>query len=139
MRQLFLVACVAKKQSKASPARDLYISPWFCRARAYAEASGAPWLVLSAEHGLLEPDSIVAPYERTLNRMRVPERKRWAGHVLCQLRPHLKDVDQVVLLGGRRYTEFLAPQIRASAVTVKQPLAHLRIGEQLRWFKEQGA
>ena len=63
-----LVSCVSKKQNSAQPARELYVSAWFLKARAYAEAHGERWFVLSAEHGLLRPDDVIHPYEKTLNR-----------------------------------------------------------------------
>ena len=63
---LLLVACVKEKRSVPSAARDLYVSPLFRKERAYAERSGLPWFILSAEHGLLGPDEWIAPYERYL-------------------------------------------------------------------------
>lgn len=44
-----LVGCVKRKLSHPAPARDLYTSPLFAKGRAYAEASGAAWFVLSAQ------------------------------------------------------------------------------------------
>lgn len=66
-RDVFLVSCVAEKRPAPSVARDLYRSPWFLKARGLAEREGAAWFILSAEHGLVEPDDVVAPYDRTLN------------------------------------------------------------------------
>ena len=50
-----LVGCVKSKRDHPSPASDLYTSALFRKARAYAESTGGPWYVLSAEHGLVEP------------------------------------------------------------------------------------
>jgi hypothetical protein len=49
-------------------------SDLFCKARRFAEASGCPWFILSAEHGLVAPGQVIAPYERTLNTMRATRR-----------------------------------------------------------------
>jgi hypothetical protein len=132
---LFLVSCVSKKRSAACRARDLYISDWFVKARAHVEATGSPWFILSAEFGLVDPDAVIAPYERTLNRMHVAERREWARRVLEHLVPKLVAVERVVLFAGERYRELLLPALTASRVAVDLPLQGLGIGEQLRWFK----
>jgi Family of unknown function (DUF6884) len=76
-----LVSCVKSKQDSPAPAGDLYTSPLFRSFRRYAEANADVWYVLSAEHGLLHPDQIVATYERTLNAMRKSDRLAWARRV----------------------------------------------------------
>jgi hypothetical protein len=53
--EVVLVGCVKTKGTKASPARDPYLLPLFEWRRRYAESSGRPWYILSAEHGLLDP------------------------------------------------------------------------------------
>ena len=111
-----------------------YLSPWFVKARDYVEATGMPWLILSAEHGLLHPDAEVSPYERTLNTMPVAERRAWASRVLEALRPHLLGTEQVVVLAGDRYREFLMPSLRATCRDVRVPMEGLKIGFQLQWL-----
>ena len=74
-----LVTCVKSKRSTPSAAKDLYTSPLFLNQRAYAEASGRPWFILSAEHGLVEPDEWLAPYERYLPDTSRSYREAW-GH-----------------------------------------------------------
>src|SRR3546814_7260194 len=63
---VFLVACVAAKLDRPAPARDLYASPWFQKARAYVERQGGAWFILSAKHGLIAPETVIAPYDETL-------------------------------------------------------------------------
>src|SRR6266508_6085183 len=63
--KLYLVSCVSEKRSAPSAARDLYVSSLFRKARAFVEAQHAPWFILSAEHGLVHPDTVIAPYDRT--------------------------------------------------------------------------
>jgi uncharacterized protein DUF6884 len=73
---LFLVQCAAKKQSSAMPARDLYCSPWFVKARAYVEQHGGRWFILSAKHGLVEPTAVLTSYNVTLNTMPADRRRQ---------------------------------------------------------------
>ena len=80
-QRIAILSCVKRKRTSAAPARDLYVSDLFRGLRRYAEARADAWYILSAEHGLLHPDQVVAPYERTLNNMRKPERLAWASRV----------------------------------------------------------
>jgi hypothetical protein len=134
---LYLVSCVAAKRSAPSPAKDLYISHWFTKARTYVESTGRPWFILSAQYGLLDPDTTVAPYEKTLNTMSAAERQIWAERVLQSLDPMLPGVDRVVILAGQRYRDFLVPALLARGVQVDVPMEGLRIGEQLQWLDSQ--
>jgi hypothetical protein len=54
-----LLGCVSHKRDRASPAGDLYRSALWPRRRGYAEASGRPWLILSALRGVLDPDTLI--------------------------------------------------------------------------------
>jgi hypothetical protein len=131
---VYLISCVSQKREQGCAARDLYVSDWFCKARRYAEASGCPWFILSAEYGLVPPDQVVAPYERTLNTMAVADRRAWAERVARQLAEAVPDLARVVFLAGKRYREFLAQYLTGWGVAVSVPMAGLRIGEQLRWL-----
>jgi uncharacterized protein DUF6884 len=133
---LLLVSCVSAKRPTPAPAHDLYVSPLFRKARAYVESQGTPWFTLSAEHGLLHPDTVVVPYERTLNKMRIQDRRDWARRVLAALEVQLCTIHTVVFLAGERYREFLEPALR-ERFAVEVPLAGLTIGRQLQWFVQR--
>ena len=128
---MYLVSCVKQKREMPAAARDLYIGTWFEKARAFVEKTGAPWFILSAEYGVVDPAAIVAPYEKTLNTMGVRERREWAARVADQMQSCLPPADRVVILAGQRYREFLMQPLRARYAKVDVPLERLRIGEQL--------
>jgi hypothetical protein len=90
-KTVYLVSCVGMKRAAPAAARDLYISPWFVGVRDIVERTGSPWFILSAEYGLISPEAVLAPYERTLNIMGKPERRDWATrgcrHTPCARRP----------------------------------------------------
>lgn len=136
-RCVYLVSCVSQKRTTPAPARDLYVSQWFLKARRYVEAQGGTWFILSAEYGLLDPDTVVAPYERTLNQMLVANRRAWAKRVADALVPRLVGVDRVVILAGERYREFLMPALRGACRDIQVPMEGLPIGKQLQWFDMQ--
>jgi hypothetical protein len=130
---IFLFSCVSVKRTGPAPAKDLYISEWFRRARALVESTGCGWFILSARFGLVSPEDIIAPYEQTLNRMRVDDRRAWADSVRQQLGKALPAGTHCVVLAGHRYREFLMQDLREQ-YSVEVPMAGLRIGEQLRWL-----
>jgi hypothetical protein len=133
-RTIYLVSCVSRKREQACEARELYISDLFCKARRHAEASGYPWFILSAEHGLVAPGQVIAPYKRTLNKMGVADRRAWAERVAAQLAEAAPELTQVVFLAGKRYREFVARHLTGRGVAVSVPMDGLRIGEQLSWL-----
>ena len=97
------------------------------------------WYILSAEYGLVLPNQVIAPYERTLNTMPVTARRAWADRVGQQLAAAVPDLARVVFLAGERYREFLVRPLAEHGVTVSVPMRGLRIGEQLRWLGQHSS
>ncbi|MCY3819821.1 MAG: hypothetical protein OXH52_10740 [Gammaproteobacteria bacterium] len=101
------------------------------------ENTGCPWAILSAEYGLLHPDEVIRPYEKTLNAVPVAERRSWANEVVESMDPFLRDIDTVVFFAGERYREFLEPGLRGWGVDVVVPMLGLGLGQQLAWLNER--
>lgn len=135
--ELYLVSCVKTKGPGPAPAKDLYTSAWFRKARAYVEKKSRPWHILSAQYGLVHPERVIPPYEQTLETMPVAKRRAWAETVLAELEPSLAGVDTVIFLAGQAYREFLAPALRDRGLTVCVPMAGLSQGRQLSWLGAQ--
>jgi len=132
--QLALISCVKTKADRPLPARELYISPWFTKAKSLVQRCGLPWFILSAEHGLVDPATIIAPYERTLNKMSVADRQLWAEKVVLQMEDFLPEADEIIVLAGVRYREHLMPYLRKRYDAVKVPMEGLTSGRQLSWL-----
>jgi len=132
--RIYLVACVKGKLPRPAPARDLYISPWFRKARQYVELSGAPWFILSDEHGLVHPDTELAPYEKDIKGMPAADRRAWAGRVQEQMETALPPAGEVVILAGRRYREYIAGYLTKRFGKVSVPMEGIGIGEQRQWL-----
>ena len=126
--RLYLVSCTKRKSRTAAPARELYTSPWFVRARAYVESTVQPWFILSDEYGLVHPDQLLGTYDTYL---KDSERERWSHMVMRQLTPHLEEIEVVVFLTFKRYSEFLAPWLRSKGMGVVLPPKGLKIGQQM--------
>ncbi|CAN5229264.1 hypothetical protein BH11PSE5_BH11PSE5_08610 [soil metagenome] len=133
---VYLVACAAAKLDHAAEARDLYISPWFRKARAYVERTGSPWLILSAKHGLIAPGAVIEPYDATLGKMGAPARRLWGARVLDELARVVDVAAPLIVLAGRSYRAPLWPSIAPRAAA---PMEGLAIGEQLAWLSRPTA
>ena len=134
--RICLVSCAAEKRTETVAAKDLYISLWFRLARRYVESSGGPWFILSAKHGLLEPDRPISPYDETLKRMNAADRRAWAQRVISQLNEHLPEADEVAILAGFRYRQYLGAYLSGRFSSVRVPMQGLKFGEQLNWLKK---
>lgn len=132
---LVLVSCVASKRPHRAKAKDLYVSPLFRGMRAVAER-GAAWRILSAEHGLLDPEREIEPYERTLRHMGRAERRAWADRVLAELLPLARGFDRVIVLAGNDYRGHLVPALERAGLRVEVPLEGLGLGEQLSQLQQ---
>ncbi len=126
-----LVSCVKSKQATPHPAKDLYTSPLFRGLRRYAEAHADRWFILSAKYGLLDPDRVVDPYEKTLNKMSTAARREWADEVKVDLARVLPSGAEVIVLAGERYRENLMPFFQERGHPVQVPLEGLPMGRQI--------
>lgn len=130
---IYLVSCVAKKQQRTCKAKELYQSDWFCKARRLVESRRGQWFILSAAYGLVHPETVVEPYDKTLNNMPILDRRAWAREVLNSLLS--LDAGRFVFLAGAKYREFLTKPLKNSGREVLVPMEGLKIGEQLRWLQ----
>jgi hypothetical protein len=126
-----------KKAKTSKEAQYLYGSAWFRKARAYAEGNADSWYILSAKHELITPDTVIAPYEETLNTMPAAVRRMWAQSVMLDLRKVLEPSDTVIILAGMKYRQYLVDPLKNLGCTVKIPMSGMRIGEQLQWLNQQ--
>ena len=124
MKKLFLIACSESKLSHAAPAVDLYQGQAFKLAVKAALKADADILILSTEHGVVQPDQTLEPYDCSLKRRSTSWRAEWAKNTAKQLSKY-KD----------RPTTILAGKFYAGAATgfanKSTPLSGLGIGQQL--------
>lgn len=137
-----LVSCTKSKLGEAAPARRLYEpSTLFRGARCHVERSCERWLILSAKHGLLDPDSVIAPYDETLTTAGAGARRAWSRRVLEQLRAELGDLGAHTfeIHAGAAYVSFgLKEGLVAAGARVEEPLAGLGIGRRLAFYRREG-
>lgn len=150
-----LVACGKAKVDHPAAARDLYTGGLFRAAAAYAAATYDEWYILSAAHGLVDPDQQLAPYDRSMRHLARAERATWgartAGALQSRLHaqglsvptvprgrpwPHDPQVE-IWLHAGEVYVRALWFDLALFPAVRQTPLEGLRIGEQLRWYAQR--
>jgi hypothetical protein len=143
MTTLCLVGCCRTKLRQAAPAKELYVSPLFRLCRLWAERNADAWAVLSAYHGVVEPDAVIEPYDITIRQQRpygqaplsAQEFQTWLCASVqrwrCQY-VHASQTPKLIVLAGKDYWRWLKASF---AFTV--PLDGLGIGERLQRLQEQ--
>lgn len=131
-----LVGCVKTKLDHRAPAKDLYVSDYFAKMRTYAEASGRPWFILSAEHGLVSPDDWLEPYERYLPDTSREYRRAWGEKVATQLEQAVGALTDVVVdvHAGAAYVESVEEALAPRGALVLDQLRGLSFGRRLSWY-----
>lgn len=131
-----LVGCVSQKGGVAAPAKELYRSELFRRRRLFAEQSGRAWWILSAEYGLVEPETIIEPYDTRIAALSLAARHELAARVADDLETALGDLQgkRIEIHAGDEYVLAVGPALRKRGGEIIRPLQGLRIGEQLGWY-----
>ena len=137
-RRLVLVGCVKSKVSHPAPAKDLYNSTLWSKRRRYAELSGMPWAILSAEHGMVDPDRVLEPYDRYLGRESASYKRQWGAKTAVQVLDRTAElgIAAVEIHAGAPYVENgLRARLESAAVEVLWPVEGMPFGKQLAWYE----
>lgn len=140
-RRLVLVGCVSSKLAQPAPAKDLYTSPLWQKRRAYAEESGMPWGILSAEYGLVDPGTVIEPYDTYMGDQSSEYQRSWSNRTADQILDRVRGlgIAAVEVHAGSSYLEHgLINRLNSADVKVFWPLKGLRFGEQLAWYPSGG-
>lgn len=127
-----LVPCAKKKRDQKCAAKDLYISPLWRSLYGYTQQRCDATYILSAKYGLVADTAIIEPYDKTLLKASVTERKEWSDMVLKQMRDEGFDFenDYFVCMAGKRYRQYIAPHLQHLEI----PNEHLNMYEQLKTY-----
>lgn len=122
-----LVGCGKKKLNYTAPARELYQGELFKKAAAYCDRNYDGWYILSAKHGLVHPDTVLEPYDATLNDMNQSEVDLWAQEVASSL-----NGGTYYIHAGKQYQH-----LKNYLADYNIPVPTVGIGKKLQWYKEQ--
>jgi hypothetical protein len=124
-----LIGCSKDKLDHPAPAHELYQGQFFKLTMQYIVRSvviGAcnagsrnEWGILSAAHGLVLPDQVVAPYDKYLGGLLSAERKQWETMVHEQLMERWGDGVIYTVVAGYDYRSAVKQMSM-----VEDPIAH---------------
>jgi hypothetical protein len=111
--RVVLVACSKSKLNTPAHAQALYKGQLFEKSKAYAKqlvenGEADAWYILSAKHGLVEPQEMIDPYDETLADASVEEKREWGKQVnlkLGEVAPTYHTPVTHIILGGKDYYE----------------------------------
>jgi Fe-S cluster biosynthesis and repair protein YggX len=137
MSRYALISCTKLKKDYRCSANEMYLeSQLFKKAVQYVNKQNYDdWFILSAKYGLLHKDTVIEPYDITLNNMNSVQRRAWSKDVyeqLIQLNPNHLD-----FYAGKKYREYLIPPLLELGIHCNVPLEGKGIGEQLGYYKQQ--
>lgn len=146
MSKIILIGCGKLKRDNICAARDLYCGSLFDSRRQYAERQIAPWLILSAKHGLLNPDTIVSPYDLVISDLSPLDQVAWSAGVVLQLCEfidndtlnfaELRDV-HCEIHAGAGYAERLVDVLTAAGFSASWPVKGLSQGLQMKFYADR--
>ena len=128
--RIVLVQCTNQKRDEAATARDLYDeSDYFVKQRSYAEAVADQWFIQSAKHGLVEPGTVIEPYDKHAKDIEDPD--GWGEEIASSIADRFEPC-VVEILGGMRYADPLTPALERHGFDVLEPLRGQGIGTRKR-------
>lgn len=137
MKTISLVGCGKNKLSVKSAAKDLYVGELFKKSRKYSEMRHNEFYILSALHGLINPETQIEPYNYTLNDLTNLEIVEWSKKVYEQITTIIEGGEEVEIFvyAGDKYRKHLLPLLNAGGIKTSIPMKGLGIGQQLAWLK----
>jgi hypothetical protein len=113
MSRIALISCTSLKKDCVCQAKELYSeSATFRLEYELASILSDEIYILSAMHGLISKDTVLAPYNYTLMGKSKDIKRQWSEGVLSQLKEKFSLYqDEFVILAGNDYCEYLLPEI----------------------------
>ena len=136
---IYLIGCSARKLPHAAPAAELYTGQAFKLARSLAMHKADRWAILSARHGLVEPHTVIEPYDLALRDVSLEKRRAWGARVSAALHARGYRGERCVILAPRAYVvPILADRLGSNMFEhYDTPLKGLGIGQQLGWLSRE--
>jgi hypothetical protein len=107
-----LISCSKSKGGHRDLARNMYVSPLYRKSMMVAEGWGVSFSILSAKHGLLNPNETIEPYDLTLKGASKQFKSDWAKRVDEQIRASIDQRKRLIMLAG---DDYYAPLVEAGA------------------------
>src|SRR5258708_22437215 len=92
-----LISCSKSKGGHRDLARNMYVSPLYRKSMMVAEGWGLSFSILSAKHGLLNPNDVIEPYDLTLKGASKQFKSDWARKVDGQIRASIDQQKRLLM------------------------------------------
>jgi hypothetical protein len=94
------------------------------------------WFVFSALHGLVDPATVLKPYDVSMADLSASERRANGLAVVADLEARIGDLrgKTIEVHAGARYVGAIKEPLARRGARVTVPLAHLALGQQLQWY-----
>lgn len=143
--KIALIGCTKTKAKSKCKAIDMYMpSTYYRLRREYAEKvlkiKEENIFILSAKHYLLDPTTVIKPYNVSLSSFTEQEKKEWAEKVLEQFleKKFSKEDIKIYILAGSDYSRYLEKMLIDEGYEVINVLKGKGgIGNQIGWLKDE--
>lgn len=135
-----IVGCASRKKMVRSKAGELYLGRLFEGSMTYAREACDRVFIVSAKHGLVDPEQELDPYDERLPPEGSCEKEEWVKLVIDQVwncfPPDMLADSSFVVLAGKAYAEpFLELASGGLIEEVVEPLEGLGVGRRYAWLK----
>lgn len=143
--KIALIGCTKTKEASCCKAIGMYMpSTYYRLRREYAEKilkiEEKNIFILSAKHYLLDPTTVIAPYNLSLSGFTDSQKKEWAEEVLKQFlaKKISKEDTEIYILAGSNYSRYLEKMLIDEGYIVINVLKGKGgIGNQMGWLKDE--
>lgn len=129
MSKIALISCTSSKKDYECEAKELYSNSLAFRLE-YEIASkiAEKVYILSAKHGLISPNTVLAPYNYTLINKPKSVKVKWSNTVLNQMKQEVSlENDEFIIFTGKDYYGYLLSSMKNYWL----PLKGIRQGERI--------
>ena len=134
---LMVIGCSREKLEMAAPSRNLYMSDRFRHSVDLATGMAAPFVILSAKHGVVEPGEVLEPYDMDIATLSDAHQRSWAQAAVERLAVHAQGRAISVLATGT-YERLLlsANGARQQPLEIVAPWLELEAPDRVVWLNE---
>ena len=124
---VIIVGCSKRKKSYTCPAEEMYSeSQLFSKTIKYIKNNyNCSYKILSAKYGIISPDTIIEPYDVTIN-------SPLSIDMLYKIRSSLDSYDKVIALCGSGYVKIIRGVLPTMCIV--EPMKGLGIGKRLQYL-----
>ncbi|WP_146144831.1 DUF6884 domain-containing protein [Phreatobacter cathodiphilus] len=134
---LMVLGCGRNKLTTRASAQSLYTSSRFRQSVDIAKQLNAPFVILSAKHGIVDSNAILEPYDLDLSILSEDDRLVWGEKALSDLAA-LASGRSITVLAESNYAQPLlqANKARLEPLTIVSPWVELSQPDRDLWLRE---